>query len=279
MLTRRFFVKAGLATGGLAGLTGAYTWLWEPHWLEVVERPLALPLLSTELRGARLAHLSDLHIGPRVSDSYLRRVFERVREIGPEIVVYTGDFMSYHSDVFRHCRQMFEYLPLGSLATFGVLGNHDYGRGWKEPDVAQSITELAEAAGVRILRNELAELDGLQIVGLDDWWGGQFDLKRAFVDLDATRSAIALSHNPDTVDLDGWQGFSGWVLAGHTHGGQCKPPFLPPPLLPVENRLYTAGEFELDQRRRMYVSRGVGHLLKVRFNVRPEVTLFHLVEA
>jgi hypothetical protein len=41
-------------------------------------------------------------------------------------------------------------------------------------------------------------------------------------------------------------------------------------------RRYTAGEFVLTGNRRMYISRGVGHLLQVRFNVRPEVTVFEL---
>ena len=59
----------------------------------------------------------------------------------------------------------------------------------------------------------------------------------------------------------------------------ARPPFLPPPLLPVKNRRYTAGEFALDGGRRLYINRGLGHLMKVRFNVRPEVTLFHLARA
>jgi uncharacterized protein len=97
--------------------------------------------------------------------------------------------------------------------------------------------------------------------------------------LDPSRASLVLSHNPDTVDLPVWGGYEGWILAGHTHGGQCKPPFLPPPLLPVRNRRYTAGEFELSGGRRLYISRGVGHLLEVRFNVRPEVTVFTLQSA
>ena len=66
------------------------------------------------------------------------------------------------------------------------------------------------------------------------------------------------------------------MLAGHTHGGQCKPPFLPPPLLPVQNHRYVAGEVAVDTHRTLYISRGVGHLIRARFNVRPEITLFTL---
>ncbi|HEY9229692.1 MAG TPA: hypothetical protein VIP11_23785, partial [Gemmatimonadaceae bacterium] len=68
----------------------------------------------------------------------------------------------------------------------------------------------------------------------------------------------------------------GWFLAGHTHGGQCKAPFLPPPLLPVRNRRYVSGIVDVAQGRTLYISRGVGHLIRARFNVRPEITVFTL---
>lgn len=69
------------------------------------------------------------------------------------------------------------------------------------------------------------------------------------------------------------------MLAGHTHGGQCKAPFLPPPVLPVKNKRYTSGEFALDRGRCLCFNRGVGTYLPVRFNVRPEVTVFTLSAA
>jgi predicted MPP superfamily phosphohydrolase len=40
--------------------------------------------------------------------------------------------------------------------------------------------------------------------------------------------------------------------------------------------IVVAGEFSLAGNRRLYISRGVGHLTQVRFNVRPEVTAFEL---
>jgi hypothetical protein len=49
--------------------------------------------------------------------------------------------------------------------------------------------------------------------------------------------------------------------------------------LPVLNKRYTAGEIELSENRRMYISRGIGHLLRVCFNVRPEIPVFQLRSA
>jgi predicted MPP superfamily phosphohydrolase len=127
---------------------------------------------------------------------------------------------------------------------------------------------------------------GLRFIGLDDLWSPRFDpapvLARFGSSLLANGSrsddvpSIVLCHNPDAVDLPLWDSYQGWILAGHTHGGQCKPPFLPPPELPVKNKRYTAGAFDLSGNRRMYISRGVGHLLRVRFNARPEIPIFRL---
>jgi predicted MPP superfamily phosphohydrolase len=275
-ITRRRLLKGVAATAGLSLATGYYTWQIEPHWLQIVERDLPIANLPTSLEGARLAQLSDLHIGPQVDDSYLLETFARVRAIAPEIVVYTGDFTTESNDTIDHAGRMFPYLPHGSRATFGILGNHDYGMSWSQTSVADELTALAQSVGVQMLRNETREVDGLQLVGLDDLWSGLFDVGKAIAATDLSRPAIALTHNPDTVDEPGWGDYTGWILAGHTHGGQCKPPFLPPPMLPVKNRRYTSGEFELSRRRRMYINRGVGHLLQVRFNARPEVTLFQL---
>ena len=273
-ITRRRLLKASALA--LAAGTGIYTWRIEPHWLEIVDHRLPLANLPRDLVGARLVQLSDLHIGPQVDDGYLRRCFQRVQEMAPEFVVYTGDLTNRDSQAIEHARRMFPHLPRGTRGTFGVLGNHDFGARWAEPLLARQIAAVAANVGVQILRNEVAEVDGLHIVGLDDLWGGRFNPAVGLRALPSGAASVVLSHNPDTADLPGWDGYSGWILAGHTHGGQCKPPFLPPPLLPVTNRRYTSGEFELSGNRRMYINRGVGHLHRVRFNVRPEVTVFHL---
>ena len=279
MITRRNFLRSTATSSCLGLATGLYTWRWETHWVEVVERPLPLANLPDRLRGTRMIQLSDIHIGPRVDDSYLCRVFDEVSALDPDIVAYTGDFTSYEADELRHAARMFPRLPKGRRATVGILGNHDYGPAWSRPDHSDQIAALASASGVRILRNEILNVDGLQVIGLDDLWARRFHPEKVWPSLKPGSATLALSHNPDTVDEPVWAGYRGWILCGHTHGGQCKPPFLPPPILPVRNRNYVAGEYALAGGRRMYINRGLGHLMQVRFNVRPEITVFHLEPA
>ena len=274
VFTRRRFL-AGLVAAPI--VTALYTWRIEPTWVEFVHRDLPIANLPSGLVGKTLVQLSDIHIGSQVADDHITDVFARVAALQPDIVVHTGDLITYAGPkTLEKARTLLGAFPRGKLGTFATLGNHDYGKRWSEPGVARQVAALLGHAGCTVLRNQQAQVAGLKIVGLDDLWGRQFRPQLALPQLAPGEPALVLSHNPDTCDRSGWSGYRGWILAGHTHGGQCKPPFLPPPLLPVRNRRYTAGSFDLGDGRNLYINRGVGHLLRVRFNVRPEVTVFRL---
>ena len=278
MVSRRTFLQLAGSTAAAATALGVYTALIEPRWVEIVHRPLPIHGLPPKLAGKTLVQFSDIHIG-YVSLGYVLDTFARVAELNPDIVVITGDLIGLMDGVFETLPSVYGRLPKGRYATVATLGNHDYGRFWLEERTAQRVIDNVTPLGITVLRNEVHDCEGLQIVGLDDWWAKRFQPAPAFAAMDPRRAALVLSHNPDTVDLPVWDGYEGWILSGHTHGGQCKPPFLPPPVLPVRNRRYTAGEFALSGNRRLYINRGLGHTLPVRFNVRPEVTVFELRNA
>jgi hypothetical protein len=280
---RRLFVKSLAGTVAAAGAACVgYAVGIEPQWLDITMRELAIESLPPNLDGAHVAQISDIHVGPNVSDEYLIKSFDRVRALGCDIVLFTGDFITHRASrgetQFRQLRSVLARFPRGRLATLGILGNHDYGIGWNQPAVAARVVAEAERAGIHVLRNETQNVGGLDVIGVDDLWARQSDVPRA-VSKRSSDAAVVLVHNPDAADKLRWGDYRGWMLAGHTHGGQCKPPFLPPPLLPVENRRYVAGEVRVDGDRTLYISRGVGYLIRARFDVRPEITIFTLRRA
>ena len=308
MLTRRqFLAMSGAALASAAGV-GLYSWQVEPHWVEVVRRPMRLEHLPAALVGRTLLQVSDIHVGPRVSPRYLSDTLERARALAPDFVAFSGDFVTYRTATdYAALARVLRHMPNGRLGTVAVLGNHDYGFGWRHLEVADEVSRVASDAGMRVLRNEVAMIGGLQFAGLADVWSPEFgdgalasrargpapnavgtlndDPETAHGARATARSirpgvpTVVLSHNPDVQDLPIWDGVRAWVLSGHTHGGQVKPPFLPPPILPVQNTRYTAGEFALGPGRTMYINRGLGYLVQVRFNARPELTLFTLQRA
>lgn len=276
-MLRRKFIQAFSILTGLGFLTGLYTWQVEPFWLEFVKKEMPIKNLPDDLVGKTLMQISDIHVGNRFDWNFLIESFEKAQALNPDFVVYTGDYVSYKSsEQLGQLEIVLKKAVKGKYGTLGILGNHDYGKNWAEPKVAESISEILRKSGVEMLRNDKKVVNGLAFLGLDDYWGLNFAPEKAMSQYDEKEASIALCHNPDVADLDVWQGYKGWILSGHTHGGQCKPPFLPAPMLPVKNKNYAAGEVALEDGRTLYINRALGHLWQVRFNVRPEITVFEL---
>lgn len=279
MNRRKFIKNTAFASLGL-GVLGFYSWQIEPHRLEFVRLKMPIKNLPDHLVGKTLMQISDLHTGKRVSSEFLMESFEKAKLYNPDFVVYTGDFITLHKGEFLRnvLEEVMTHSPRGTLGTLAILGNHDYGHKWKDSQMADDISVLIENQGIKVLRNQKTFLEGLSFIGIDDYWGTNFFPEKAMQKFVPSEPTIVLCHNPEACDLDIWNGYNGWILSGHTHGGQCKPPFLPPPILPVKNRRYTAGYFELSGNRKLYINRALGHSLQVRFNVRPEITIFELLK-
>jgi predicted MPP superfamily phosphohydrolase len=219
---------------------------------------------------------------------FLQGVVAKVRSARPELVVVTGDLItSAQQDWFS---RVAELLAGFGCPTFVSFGNHDYGIYRIRPTNPQAahgyrwsadvLERLISDQGVHVLRNRAVRITPrgdapLWIVGLDDMWGGYFRPKVAFANIPPDQPVIALSHNPDTgPDLVSFK--PGCILAGHTHGGQVRLPFVGAPIIPVHAKQFDRGMFRLDTHTRLYVSRGVGYLRKVRFLCRPELPTYVL---
>jgi predicted MPP superfamily phosphohydrolase len=252
-----------------------------PEWLEVVEIDLNLQSHHSQLHGTRIAHISDLHHSRTVSSGYLRRCFERINLLDVDIVVLTGDYITY--DFRGRYREKVVDL-LGSIESrFGVyacLGNHDYGlRGLpdrRRNHLLRRLIKGMEANGIIVLRNESIVLDinghPLCLVGLGDLNVGDFQPHKAFADVPADHVTIALIHNPRGVEHLG-KFTANAVVSGHTHGRKSRSSITHP--WTSTDRRFHAGMYEVEGRK-LYVNRGLGRVGRTRLNVRPEITIFTL---
>jgi hypothetical protein len=270
---------AGLAAmGGVS--TGAYATLVEPHWVEVTHHAMPIRNLPAGLAGKRLVQISDLHIGPVVSDEYLTEAMGRVASLKPDLLVITGDFVTFHgTDPLGKASGLLKCLPQAPLGNYAIFGNHDYTESWTNAYHADRLARRVRQSGIQLLRNQSANVGGLRIVGLEDLWSPFWTPTPLMSRLDPEEPKVVLCHNPDAADHAIWEHHQGWILSGHTHGGQCCFPFIGAPRLPVQNRDYVSGAYKLANGCTMYINRGLGHSLPVRFGVRPEITVFTLQSA
>ena len=216
----------------------------------------------------------------------VRRIVERARELQPDLVFHTGDFITSRGDPLEETVAELARLE-GRYGSFGCLGNHEIYAG-----VTDTATEMFAARGARILRGENAELeiDGawLNLIGVDyqrqprsmqpEQWAPHF-LRGAesLVRPDAVN--ILLTHNPNPFLRAAELGIQ-LTLAGHTHGGQVQVEILDSRWSPA--RFITPFISGLYQRNgaRLYVTRGLGTIaVPVRLNAPPEITLLTLRRA
>lgn len=251
-----------------------------------VDAPIAG--LPAAFDGYTIALLADLHHRPRLSRRATRRAIEMARASAPDLVVLLGDLAVSYQRARWRSRVMYERAmrelspPLAALArdhrVVAVLGNHDYyysaegTRGW-----------LA-SLGVRVLVNEClrVERDGvvLAVGGVDDALEGRVDPDAGGAGASGDVPAIVLSHNPDGVLQIAPRRRVDLVLAGHTHGGQVRLPWLGALVTrSTVCRRHTASGWVPNPRAPLYVSRGVGGVIPLRFNCPPEVVVVRLVPA
>jgi len=281
---RQFLGRSVKLLSASAVGAGLYAWQVEPHWVEVVRRSMPLANLPQHWQGKRLIQISDLHVGPVVCQDYLRATLNRVLGLQPDVVAVTGDWMTCELDeqvapTLNLLAPFSAALQARGVPLLGILGNHDYGFDCAQYATANKLSGGLRELGVQMLRNQAIDLAGLQFAGTDEMWAGRCDVMRATADLDCNRPAVTLCHNPDALDRYDWTHYQGWILAGHTHGGQCQFPGLGAPITPIRNHRYLAGQVELGGGRRLYVNRAIGYKRKVRFMARPEITLFTLTNA
>jgi predicted MPP superfamily phosphohydrolase len=182
----------------------------------------------------------------------------------PDLIVITGDSINITSD-YPGVRDVLIQLhaPLG---VWVVRGNHE---DWWPVKNEQ---EFYESAGATLLLNSSREVrDGVWLVGFDDLHGGRPDSEKSFAGVPESAYKIALFHSPTFFEKVA--GRCDIALAGHTHGGQVRLPFIGPLWLPPFSGSCIAGWFE-QQGTRMFVSRGVGtSIVDVRFLSRPEIAI------
>jgi predicted MPP superfamily phosphohydrolase len=150
-------------------------------------------------------------------------------------------------------------------------------------DVPAMHAALAQA-GIRPLVNRAVPVsigsrdpNGLWIAGVDDPTEGKPDLAAALADVPAGAALILLAHNPDTW-LEPEVERADLILSGHTHGGQIRLPLLGAAHTQGTHltRRQAAGWFRRGQTR-MFVTRGLGESIPLRFGVPPQAALIRLV--
>lgn len=275
-MDKRLLAYAGIG----AALLGAYAHFIEPRWQRVKRIDIPLRRLDAAFDGYRIAQISDIHLNEHMTRDLLNKAITRILKLKPDLIVITGDFMTYRVQEDLHVAGE----TLGQLhapdGVYFVPGNHDY----MEDNLVPELRKILPAAGIQdlsnrvhtITRSRLLRKSHLHIAGVDDLVARQARLDQVLDSLPDDGAAILLAHEPDFADMVAPYDRIDLQLSGHSHGGQLRVPFYGTLYGPQHGLRYSAGLYDVDDLK-LYVNVGLGTVtLPIRFNCRPEITLITL---
>ena len=273
----------------------------EPRLITVKNVSIDLPAFEP-VKPVRAALISDIHAGTYKKDGWIRRVFARIAAEKPDLVLMAGDMIV---DKTNQAKYLSAFSILHStFPIYAVLGDHDYQLKRKKDqavineEAARTVADTLAAAGVRVLSNETEKINlgctGLSpgsertklcsfwLIGLDDWLAGKTDPAQALTHLPTYSLThlpkIILVHNPDFI-LDPQSKNADLILAGNTHGGQIRLPFIGPVARLPSNlpRRFDEGLFTLENGARLFITSGISESgPRTRLFNPPEIVLLEL---
>ena len=299
---RRFVQTVSAAAGAIPFAAATYGFAFERLNYQIRRVDLPVSGLPPALNGMRIAQLSDIHIGSYMSAPEIRRAVDMANDLGGDLAVVTGDFLTGPGDPIEACINELSRLraPLG---IWGCNGNHEAYAG------AEALAAtLFLQHGMGHLRQQNVELmyrgQPFNLIGVDyererPAWSRRPMLARIASLVRRDVPNILLSHNPNTFPRAAELGIQ-LQIAGHTHGGQVRVEILDHRFSPAYFFTpYSAGLFQRpfgawaalnDQEAwsgspqaapaTLYVNRGLGTIgAPIRLGVPPEITLLTLRRA
>jgi predicted MPP superfamily phosphohydrolase len=260
---------AAFALLGLA-LIGIDAVFIEPTWLDVSHRRIESPKIHRPVRIVVVADLQMDRMG-----RYEREVLRRALDEKPDILLFAGDYIQARFEQRERLQtELHNYLAEIHVerqpAAFAVRGNVDGDR-WYESFAGLGVTAVDYRQSFNLGEVQLTCLGLAESFWLFD--GPPVRNPRP------GRFHVVLGHVPNfamgPIDAD-------LLLAGHTHGGQVRLPWLGALVTNCHiPRAWAAGLTELPSGAKLLVSRGIGmergDAPPIRFLCRPELAVIDLV--
>lgn len=239
--------------------------------------------IQDNFHGFKIVHISDVHYGRTTDKKDLNNMVKEVNLLKPDIVVLTGDLIDKDTNLDDILKgEISEALNSinANVGKYAISGNHDNNFSeWES---------IINDGGFKNLNDtyELIYNDGytpILLAGLSSNLNNQIDITERYNKILEYSSnenikelyKILLIHEPDYINNIDYSNFN-LILAGHSHNGQVRLPFIGGIILPNGAKKYYKEHYKINNTD-LYISSGIGTSgISFRLFNKPSINFYRL---
>ena len=257
LLASLFAIAVAISTYGI----------WNAQHPQLKNITVSIANLPQQWQNEKIIFISDIHLGAVNKAPFIKKIVEQINTVNPEMVLIGGDYFDGSLSEYNSLTDPLKNIK-SKFGTYFVNGNHESYIG------EQGADQALQSASVKILKDEIINVDGLNIVGADftNDFGNKQSVEELLKKVNAEEANIFIHHEPRYTDLAKASGID-LQLAGHTHYGQQFPFQFFTWLVykKYHNGLHTEGNYT------SYTSNGAGTWgPPIRINNTPEIVVITL---
>lgn len=228
--------------------------------------------IPESFKGFKVVHFSDLKYGSTTDQKYLKKLVNKINELNPDIIIFTGDLISSNYKLTDNDKKsIIENLNKldPKIDIYSIRGDNDINETYNSIITQTKIIEINNL-------NKLIYYKGdtpIMLIGLDDSINGNQSLDMAFNYEENNYYKILIAHEPDTYEKIKDKNID-LFLAGHSLNGQVRLPFIGSIYTPTGAKKYYDSKYKIDNTE-IYISNGLGtSKMPYRLNNRPSINLY-----
>jgi predicted MPP superfamily phosphohydrolase len=254
--------------------------------LDIREYKVANESLPISFDGLKIVHFTDIHYGRTIDKKYLEYLIKEINLLKPDLIFFTGDLVDDSVNLTSKMKNnIIEVLSKlnANIGKYAISGNHDI-------DNKNYLNMMSDCNFINLNNNfdiiYSKNYESILITGLESEVKGHSSTKAIdeYINAkdennnsinDIPKYKILLLHTPDTIDKMKDYNFN-LVLAGHSHNGQIRLPFIGAVITPVGSKKYYNAYYKVNKSD-LYISGGLGtSIISFRFFDKPSFNFYRL---
>lgn len=216
--------------------------------------------LPKNFYGLKIVQISDIHYKVTTTKEELKKIVKEINLLKPDIVILTGDLfdsnIKYKKEDYTDLIKILNDIDY-NIGKYAIKGEDDLSnKNWEDIIGKSNFTDLND-------KHEFVYsngIDPLLLVGISSNYKKNHikkTLESIYEEINTEyKYSILLLHEPDVIDDIDYSKFN-LILAGHTHGGQVKLPFIGGIIKDKYANVYTNDYYDLGNTK-LYISSGIG---------------------